>query len=127
MKANSYVILDMTVAELAQLSLDDLRKQIAAQIKDREDWEFFADDLADREGDFVAEAVDDGLKTMDDLINMLGEDCDEEALTKFIEPNLDGSTFHGEPSNGGVSMKVRFEFDFDWEAYRNYKAGHKGE
>lgn len=102
MKVNSYAIIDMMVAELAQLSLDDLRKQIAAQIKDREDWEFFADDLADKEDDFVAEA-----------------------LTKFIEPNLDESAFHGEPSNGGVSMKVRFEFDFDWEAYRNYKAGHE--
>ena len=125
MKANSYVILEMTVAELAQLSLDDLRKQIASQIRDREEWEFFADDLADREDDFVADAVDDGLETMDDLIDMLCEDCDEEGLAKFIEPNLEESAFHGEPSNGGVSMKVRFEFDFDWEAYRNYKAGHE--
>lgn len=127
MKANSYMLIDMTVENLIKLSTEDLKKQIALTIIQDEDgcWEPFTDDILEREEDFVPDAVDDGLKTMDDLLDVIRQDCDEEVFAKFITLDLEHSTFENNPSEDREYIEVRFEFDFDWEAYRKYKAEHK--
>lgn len=118
MEASSYMLIDMTVENLIKLSAEDLKKQIALTIVQDEDgcWKPFTDDILEREEDFVPDAVDDGLKTMDDLIASLNEE-DRYTVQKYIE--LEGSEIS---NDNDEYAELYVPCTFDWGKYREDKA-----
>ena len=123
-KANSHVVMNMMVGDLIKTTEDSLCRQIALMIATDENscWETFVDGLWEQEKDFVADAVEDNLETMDDFINALEREYDADVLVKYIEINWDICRFGEKPSVGNICSEIRFSFSFDWEKYREDKA-----